>query len=217
MLSLKSFYDRYETEATEIVVAGRKYQILIPRDLHNFINPEDVLDDFPLWAKLWKASWILADFLAQRKVNPDEQLLEIGGGLGLVSIVGFACGHRMTMTEYNPHALQFAKANAHLNNCAQLPVVSLDWYHPNLSGSFDTILASEVIYRSQDFAPLLNLFQSYLTPSGEIILASEMRKTSGEFYKLFQSEFDISILKKVLRSDNEETVVTLFRLRPKTP
>ena len=216
MFSLESFHDQYQTEVTEIVVAGRKYQILLPRDLDNFINPEDVLDDFPLWAKLWKASWILADFLAQRKVNPAERLLEIGGGLGLVSIVGFACGHRVTLTEYNPHALQFAKANAHLNNCAQLPVVSLDWYQPNLTGSFDTILASEVIYKSQDFAPLLNLFQSYLAPSGEIILASEMRKTSGEFYQFFQSEFDISILKKVLRSENEETTVTLFRLRPKT-
>ena len=216
MFSMESFHDRYQTEVTEIVVAGRKYQILLPRDLDQFIKPEDVLDDFPLWVKLWKASWILADFLAQRKVDPDKQLLEIGGGLGLVSIVGFACGHRMTMTEYNPHALQFAKANAHLNNCAQLPVVCLDWYQPNLTGSFDTILASEVTYRSQDFAPLLNLFQSYLTPSGEIILASEMRKTSGEFYKFFQSEFDISILKKVLRSENEKTIVTLFKLHPKS-
>ncbi len=216
MFSLESFHDRYQTEVTEIVVAGRKYQILLPRGLDQFIKAEDVLDDFPLWVKLWKASWILADFLAQRKVDPDKQLLEIGGGLGLVSIVGFACGHRMTMTEYNPHALQFAKANAHLNNCAQLPVVSLDWQQPNLTGSFDTILASEVTYRSQDFAPLLNLFLSYLTPSGEIILASEMRKTSGEFYKFFQSEFDISILKKVLRSENEKTIVTLFRLHPKS-
>ena len=216
MFSLESFHDQYQTEATDIVVAGRKFQILLPRDLDNFINPDDMVDEFPLWAKLWKASWILADFLAQKKADPDKQLLEIGGGLGLVSIVGFACGHRITMTEYNPHALQFAQANAHLNNCAQLPVVSLDWNRPNLTGSFDIILASEVLYSSQNFAPLLNLFQSYLTPSGEIILASEMRKTSGEFYKLFQSKFDIAVYKKMLRSESEETLVTLFIMRPKS-
>ena len=215
MFSIETFYDRYQTEVTEIVVAGRKFQMLLPRDLDGFVNSEDVFDDFPLWAKLWKASWILADFLAQKKVDPDEQLLEIGGGLGLVSIVGFACGHRMTMTEYNPHALEFARANAHLNDCAQLPVVSLDWNRPDLTGSFDTILASEVIYRSQDFAPLLNLFQSYLASSGEIILASEMRKTSGAFYEFFQSEFDITAVKKMLRSENENTMVMLFKLRPK--
>ena len=215
MFSLEAFYDRYQTEVTEIVVAGRKFQMLLPRDLDGFVNSEDVFDDFPQWAKLWKASWILADFLAQKKVDPDEQLLEIGGGLGLVSIVGFACGHRMTMTEYNPHALEFARANAHLNDCAQLPVVSLDWNRPDLTGSFDTILASEVIYRSQDFAPLLNQFQTYLASSGEIILASEMRKTSGAFYKFFQSEFDITAVKKMLRSESENTMVMLFKLRPK--
>lgn len=212
MFSLESFYDRYDTEITEIVVAGRKFHILLPRDLVNFVNPEDVLDEFPLWAKLWKASWILADFLAQKKVKADERLLEIGGGLGLVSIVGFAAGHRMTMTEYNPDALQFAQANAYLNHCAQLPIVRLDWNRPNLPASFDTILASEVVYRSQDFAPLFNLFQSCLAPGGEIILASEMRKTSGEFYKFFQSEFDITILKRVLRSENEKTMVMIFKM-----
>jgi predicted nicotinamide N-methyase len=215
MFSLESFYDRYPTEATEIAVAGRTYQMLLPRDLDNLVNPQDVLDDFPLWAKLWKASWVLADLLAQKRVNPDDQLLEIGGGLGLVSIVGFACGHRITMTEYDSHALEFARANAYLNNCARLPVVGLDWNRPELAGSFNTILASEVVYRSQDFTPLLNLFQTYLAPAGEIILASEMRKTTGAFYEFFSSFFEITALKKVLRSEDEETVVILFKLRPK--
>lgn len=215
MFSLESFYDQYQTQATDITVAGRKYQILLPRDLEQFIKSDDVLDNFPLWAKMWKASWILADFLARKQVDPEERLLEIGGGLGLVSIVGCTCGHRMTMTEYNPHALQFAQANAHLNDCAQLPIVRLDWNHPGLEGSYDTILASEVIYRPQDFASLLNLFQSCLAPSGEIILASEMRKTSREFYQYFESEFDISVLKKMLRSEDEETLVTLIKMRPK--
>ena len=215
MFSLKSFYDQYQTQTTELTVAGRKYQILLPRNLEPFIDSDDVLVNFPLWAKLWKASWIMADFLARKQVNPQERLLEIGGGLGLVSIVGCTCGHRMTMTEYNPHALQFARANAHLNNCARLPIIRLDWNHPNLEESFDAILASEVIYRPQDFAPLLNLFQSCLAPSGEIFLASEMRKTSGEFYQYFESKFDISAIKKMLRSEDEETMVTLIKLRPK--
>ena len=215
MFSLESFHDQYQTQITDLTVAGRKYRILLPRDLEQFINSDDILDNFPLWAKMWKASWILADFLTRKQVDPEQRLLEIGGGLGLVSIVGCTCGHRMTMTEYNPHALQFAQANAHLNDCAQLPIVRLDWNHPSLEGSFDTILASEVIYRPQDFASLLNLFQSYLAPCGEIILASEMRKTSREFYQYFESEFDISVLKKMLRSEDEETLVTLIKMRPK--
>jgi predicted nicotinamide N-methyase len=215
MFSLDAFYEQYATQATEITVASRTFHILIPRDLDDFITPSDVFHDFPLWAKLWKASWILADMLARKPVEADAKLLEIGGGLGLVSIVAWAFGHRITLTEYNPDALQFARANAHLNDCVHLPTAKLDWNQPKLAGQFDTIVASEVVYKPEDFAPLLNLFQTYLKPGGEIILASEMRKTSGEFYKFLQARFNVTVLKKVLRSENEKTMVTVFKLRRK--
>jgi len=215
MFSLESFYNHYETVTSEIRVADRAFQVLLPKDLGDFINSSDVLHDFPLWAKFWKASWILADFIAQLPAEANKQILEVGGGLGLVSIVAYAFGHRITMTEYNQDALEFAQANAHLNNCAHLPIVRLDWNRPNLAAQFDTIVASEVVYKKDDFAPLLNLFQSCLKPNGEIIIASEMRKINGEFYKFLLPLFEVKTAKKVLRSENEKTMVTLFKLRPK--
>jgi len=216
MFSLQSFYNQYETDPTEITLAGRKFTILLPRYLYDFINPWDVLHEFPLWAKVWKASWILAGYLAEKPVETDKQFLEIGGGLGLVSIVACSFGHRITMTEYNPDALRFARANAHLNHCPQLSILELNWSQPKLKGKFDYIVASEVIYKKDDFAALLKLFQTYLKPDGEIILASEMRKTSGEFYKYLQPLFCIETVKKVLRSENEKTLVTLFKLKFKS-
>ncbi len=215
MFSLESFHDRYPTEAAEITVSGRKFQILLPRDLDDFINPADIFDGFPLWAKLWKASWILADYLAKMPVNTDKQILEIGGGLGLVSMVACSFGHRITLTEYNQDALAFAQANAYLNNCAHMPIVQLDWKRPNLATDFDTIVASEVVYRKDDFAPLLNLFQSCLKPDGQIVLTSEMRKISGEFFNFLLPFFEVKVAKKMLRSEDENTMVTLFQLRPK--
>jgi predicted nicotinamide N-methyase len=215
VFSIERFYAQYKSESTEIIVADRKFRILIPENLDDFINPSDVLHNFPLWAKLWKASWILADFMAQMPADTDKQILEIGGGLGLVSIVACTFGHLMTMTEYNQDALQFAQANAHLNNCAHLPVVQLDWSRPNLAGEFDLIVASEVVYRKNDFAPLLQLFQTYLKPTGEIVLAAEMRESSKEFYKFLLPFYDVKTAKRVLRSKNEKNLITLFKLRPK--
>ena len=215
MFSIERFYAQYATESTEIVVADRKFRILVPGNLDDFINSSDVLHDFPLWAKLWKASWIMAGFLAQMPVDTDKQILEIGGGLGLVSIAGCTFGHLMTMTEYNQDAIQFAQANAHLNNCGHLPVVQLDWNRPNLAGKFDLIVASEVVYRKSDFAALLKLFQTYLKPNGEIVLASEMRKINKEFYEFLLPFYEVKTAKRVLRSENEESLVTLFKLRAK--
>ena len=108
MFSLDSFYKQYETEVAEINVAGRMFRILLPKYLHVFINPQDALENFPLWPKLWKASWILAGYLAEKPVEKNKAFLEIGAGLGLVSIVAWCFGHRITMTENNLDALQFA-------------------------------------------------------------------------------------------------------------
>lgn len=213
MFSLDSFYKQYETDVAEINVAGRMFRMLLPKYLHEFIDPRDVLHNFPLWPKLWRASWILADYLADKPVEKNKTFLEIGAGLGLVSIVACCFGHRITMTENNPDALQFAHANAHLNNCPRLPIVELDWNYPHLTGSYDYIVASEVVYNTADFSPLVKLFQTYLKSDGEIILASELRKTSGEFYKYLQSIFKIQAVKKILRSENEKTLITLFRLK----
>jgi 2-polyprenyl-3-methyl-5-hydroxy-6-metoxy-1,4-benzoquinol methylase len=212
MFSIETFYQNYETESIEVVVNGKKFNILLPKYLYHFINPIDMLSDFPLWAKVWKASWVLAGYLAEMPVDTEKQFLEIGAGAGLVSIVAASFGHQITMTEYNPDALNFAHANAYINNCQALPVIKLDWHNPTLRGKFDYIVASEVVFKKEDFFPLRHLFNTYLQPQGEILLASEMRKASGDFYTYLASNFDIKIEKKILRSKDEKTHVLLFKI-----
>ncbi|MEJ2098414.1 MAG: methyltransferase [Desulfobacterales bacterium] len=215
MFSIEDFYKEYETETTEVVVNSKKFDILLPKYLYQFINPVDVLHDFPLWAKIWKASWVLSGYLADMPVDASKRIIEIGGGVGLVSIVAAAFGHRITMTEYNPDALNFARANACRNNCPDLPIFKLDWHQSELSDQFDMIVASEVTYKEEDFSPLTQLFKSNLKPGGEIILASEIRKSGKDLFKLFQSAFDIKVLKKKLRSESASIPIVLMKMRPK--
>jgi methylase of polypeptide subunit release factors len=213
MFSIDAFHQEYETETTEVAVNRKKFRILLPKYLDRFINPVDVLHDFPLWAKIWQASWVLCGYLADMQPDPRKQFLEIGAGVGLISIVAATFGHQITMTEYNPDALNFARANAHLNHCPNLPILKLDWHDPQRKGQFDTIVASEITYKLEDFMPLIQLFKSYLKPGGEIILASEMRKTGKDFYNYLKTDFDIRVEKKSLRSDNGATRIMLFKMR----
>jgi len=215
MFSLAEFYQTYETETTEIAVNERKFQILLPKYLFRFINPHDVFHEFPLWAKIWQASWVLAGYLAEMPVDSAKSFLEVGAGIGLVSIVAASCGHRITLTESNPDALQFARANAVLNGCQQLPISALDWHRPRLQDQFDYIVGSEVTYKQEDLRPLLNLFKAGLKPGGEIVLAGEMRKVSREFYQALETVFRIRVQKKILRSVNEQINIFLFRMTPK--
>lgn len=212
MFSIEEFYRTYETETTEIVINDQKFNILLPKYLYRFINPHDVFHNFPLWAKIWPASWVLSAHLADMPVDGNRQLLEIGGGVGLVSIVAATFGHQITLSEYNPDALNFARANAHHNNCPDLPIIHLDWFHPQLKTRSDRIVASEVAYKETHLDALLKLFKSNLRPDGEIILTWETRKSAQILFKFFHSEFDITVSKMALRSETATHRIMLMKM-----
>ncbi len=215
--SLESFLKTYDTDQSDVKVRGRHFHFYLPKTLEGFIDSEDPLRDFPLWAKLWEASLVLADYLAGMTVEPEMRFLEIGAGVGLVSIIAERFGHGMTMTEYNPQALAFARANALLNHCTNLQIVKLDWNDPDLDGRFDYIVGSEVVYLEKDFKPLLNLFDSLLKPGGEILLSAELRKTNVEFFRQMQESFKIEARKKRLRSSEKDISLVLCRMIPRRP
>ena len=101
----------------EMTVRGQHYTFRIPLDIDRFMDADDPMHNFPLWARIWKASWILADHLAGMPMEAAGSILEIGSGLGVASIVAASRGHRVTMTEYDEDALAFARANAAINGC----------------------------------------------------------------------------------------------------
>jgi predicted nicotinamide N-methyase len=186
MFSVDAFQKQYQTDSTEVVVAEQKFHLLMPRCIERFIDPMDPLHNFPLWSKIWQASLVLADYLARLPVDPAKRFLEIGSGVGLVSIVATRTGHLITLTEYDPHALNFARANAQLNKCYDLAIRSLDWFTPDLDESYDYIVGSEVLYKKRVFPALLKLFKNVLNPEGKVILAGEIRKTDLAYYKVMQ-------------------------------
>ena len=98
MFSIEEFYKTYETEITDIGVNDRKFSLLLPKYLYRFLNPHDVFHDFPLWAKLWRASWVLSVYLADLPADADKQLLEIGGGVGLVSMVATSVEQQISLS-----------------------------------------------------------------------------------------------------------------------
>lgn len=212
LFSLETFHQDYDTETRDIVIDGHKFQFLVPGSIERFVDPEDPLQNFPLWVKIWQASVVLAQYLIRMPVEPQKRILEIGSGLGLVGIAAARAGHSVTMTDYNTDALNFARANAQMNNCSHLQVSRLDWVRPNLEGTFDYIVGSEIVYKDQDVEHLLKLFKKYLKPDGKILLVEEMRKTLNEFYKQMDEFYKITVRKKILRAQDEESLVLLIQM-----
>jgi predicted nicotinamide N-methyase len=215
MLFHEAFHKAYETDISELVIGARRFRLFVPKTIDRFIDADDVLHHFPLWSKVWGASLILADELASMTVHPGKTFLEIGSGLGLVGVVAASFGHNVTLSEYDPHALAFARANAHLNGCSSVRIVSLDWNKPVVNRMFDFIVGSEVIYREKDFEPLKAMFQKFLAPGGEVILCAEMRKTIMAFFAYMQEGYAIEARKKTLRSAGKNISVILCKMTPR--
>jgi predicted nicotinamide N-methyase len=211
-----SFSDQYDSETTEVVINSRRYTLLVPSRIEPFIDPQDTLFHFPLWAKIWPAAIVLAEYVARLKPDAGRTVLELGGGLGLTSIVAASHGHRITLSEGNPDALQFARASAELNPGGPFPIISFDWNRPSQIGRFDLLLASEVVYREEDIPLLGKVFDACLAPRGEIIIAGEIRRTFDAFIQQMSAFYDISAQRKHMRSDDETITVVLFRMRSKT-
>jgi predicted nicotinamide N-methyase len=216
LFSLDSFHSEYDTDIREITINGKRFRFLVPDSIERFIDFEDPLHAFPLWVKIWHAGVVLAGHLNSMPVEPGKKFLEIGSGLGVIGIVAAGAGHDVTITDYNADALNFARANMHLNNCRHVTVEKLDWTKPDLEGHFDYIVGSEVIYRDEDIPLLLQLIQQYLSPGGKVLLVEEMRKTVTEFCRQMDHYYDITVRKNRLRSDSEESLILLIELTPKS-
>jgi len=198
-----------------VTIGGISLTLFKPQTIDRFIDPGDVMAGFPLWAKIWEASAVLAGYLIGLPPDPDKTMLEIGCGLGMVGIAAARAGHRVTMTEIDAHALDFARANAVANDCPGITIQRLDWNAPDLNGRYDYIVGSETIYRSEDIDALGSLFDRYLKPGGTIILASKVRGIGVEFWERMRHRYHVQVLKQKMSSDQGEEYMLLFRLRPK--
>jgi 16S rRNA G1207 methylase RsmC len=118
----------------------------------------------------------------------------------------------MTITEYNTDAIEFARANAALNDIGSVAIRNLDWNNPLVEGKFDYIIGSEVVFKEEDILGLHQVFQRYLKPGGTIFLAEGMRKTTMAFVKHMENHYTIAMKKQTMKSDGKEIPIILFKL-----
>jgi predicted nicotinamide N-methyase len=216
MFSLDHFHRTYDTVETPVTINGHRISLFTPSSIDRFIDPADAMVNFPLWAKIWEASILLASFLSGLPATPQKTMLEIGSGIGMVGIAAAKAGHRITMSERNPDALNFARANALANGFPEMAIEPLDWNTPQLENRFDYIVGSEIVYRSEAIDCLEALFDRYLNPDGTIVLAEGVRRTGVDFWQRMRHRYEVKAQRQSLRSDRGSYPLVLFRLRRRT-
>lgn len=211
---------KYPVEVVPLNFGTRTLKVVQLKDLGAHI--ETLVDsgqmaclDLPFWAKVWEASFVLAHFLARQPVVAGRRILEIGAGIGVVGIYAALCGHDVTITDNNDDALLFARANALLNGCPQVPVRNLDWRTPAQSRPFDMIVGADVVYDKSSYGDLINFLREVLAPEGMVFLAKNERLQASAFLSALTETFEFKQTVQTIRSGNRSQQISLFAIRPK--
>jgi len=112
-----------------------------------------------------------------------KRVIELGCGVGLPTILALAQGADVLATDHYEAALDFTAYNARANLDQEPEVTALDWRQPDIAGfgTFDLVLAADVLYERKNAAALADLVPRLLAPGGEAIFADPRRDEAPVF------------------------------------
>jgi predicted nicotinamide N-methyase len=171
-------------EETVVLRSGRAVRVMRPRDSEDLLAEEAFEHEelLPYWAELWPSSVALARAVAARSLR-GARTLELGCGLGLVSIAAATAGARVLATDWSPAAVDFAAGNAERND-VQIDTAVVDWSAPEAivrQGPWPLVLGSDVLYERRTVDQMLDLLPRLVQRSGEVWIADPGRQTSMDF------------------------------------
>lgn len=173
---LRDLYNRFVVFEEPIRVGSQVFDMIRPKNADDLISEADyVMDErLPYWADIWPASVVLGEWLLAHPST--ERTLELGCGSGLVTTSAVMSGRSVLATDYYADAVLFAKANA-IRNAGKAPEAQMvDWSSlPGDLGTFDLILAADVLYEPRYPPMVANAIATTLSPNGKAIIADPGR------------------------------------------
>jgi ETFB lysine methyltransferase len=215
---------RYDTVERTVIVAGSPFTLLKVRDTNRLVDEIEpsmfALDErLPYWADIWSSSVALAQYCLEAWSLTGRTVLELGCGLGLAGIGAARAGGIVTLTDYEDDALCFARLNAAMNLpadlcAADLTLKRLDWRSMDDPGTFDLILASDVVYERRNFLPLLDVVGRALAPHGRALVTDPDRSMGKEFVSVALARgFSVAAFSSPVDVDGRPSSIIRYELQ----
>jgi predicted nicotinamide N-methyase len=177
-----------------VALPGRELSLLRPRSSEALLDEEGFgADEFmPYWAELWPSASALARFVAPRALR-GARTLELGCGLGLVSVTAALAGARVVASDWSPESVEFTLANAERNGAAVEGLVCA-WAEPAAlveRAPWRLVLGSDLLYESRNAALLLDLLPRLVDERSEVWIADPGRSTAEPFFAAIRRHWDV--------------------------
>ncbi len=145
---------------------------------------------WPLFGLLWPSGAELAACMALHPVQAGERILEIGCGLGLASLVAHRRGADMTASDCHPLVASFLTENLRLNGLSTMKYRQGQWGaganvpdadSAAVSGCFDLIIGSDVLYERDDDGLLAGFINKHATAVAQVWIVDPHRSNRPAF------------------------------------
>jgi ETFB lysine methyltransferase len=174
---LEALDRRFVLAKVGVAVIGGEVTLETPRSADELINEIDFERDerLPYWADVWPSSIALSGVVSALGGN-GKRALELGCGLGLVTIAALRAGFDVLATDYYEDALLFARRNGVSATGREPRTRHVDWRaFPNDLGRFDLVLASDVLYEREYATLVADAIVASLAPGGVALVADPGR------------------------------------------
>jgi predicted nicotinamide N-methyase len=180
-------------------------------DLLDNISDEEFLKDeqMPYWAEVWPSSIVLSRFILESLNVEGASCIELGAGVGVVSVAAALGGAHVLCTDISDEALDFIRLNA-LGNKVDLDIARLDWRHITLPGKFDYVFAADVLYERRNHLPILHALDQLLKPGGKAIIGDPERQIASPFFDMLrENNFSCTSHKEHLNTTPRKLAIAL--------
>lgn len=168
-------------------IAGERFNLIWPADMDALLDDPRTRERFareeymPYWAVPWPSAMLLVEYVLTRHRGQGGRAIELGSGVGLVSVAAARAGWSVTTTDWDADALKFAEENARANGVTLAGLATLNWQEPFRGTPFDLVLASDVLYERRNTGPVAEWIRAALAPDGTALVSDSNRSAAEGF------------------------------------
>lgn len=176
-------------------VGGVDYRLRVLTDRQQYADPDGHAArlgiseaQWSLFGQCWPAGHRLAHAMHRFDVA-GKRILELGCGIGLASLVLQRRGADIVASDAHPLAEPFLCYNAALNGLPAVHYRQLLWDHPLPTlGTFDAIVASDVLYERGQAERLCAVIARHARATAEVLLVDPGRGHAARFGRLLADD-----------------------------
>ncbi len=187
MASDDDFFRGFAVRRECWTVAGEVFDLCWPADMDSLLDLSSTIERFerdgymPYWAAPWPASVMLAEKVLRVGGGGGRKAVEIGCGVGLVSLAAARAGWSVTAGDYDADALAFVALNAERNGIELESCRFVDFREPLDQPCYDCVLAADLLYEKQLLEPVARWVASALRPGGFGWISDSNRAVADPF------------------------------------